>query len=68
MTIMRHIKNKTSTMLLFLLIIMTTQETYAYGYNKTAEEYDKELKVLYKNNYMDSIKIVLEEGRNISSP
>lgn len=62
MTIMRHNKDKIRAMLLLLVCIMTAGETYAYGYNKTAEEYDKELKALYQDNKMDSIRIILEEA------
>ena len=36
--------------------------TYAYGYNKTAEEYDKMIKSLYQKNNMDSVKIILDEA------
>lgn len=53
------------TIVTLSLCSMTYNGLYAYGYNKTAEEYDKIIKSLYQKNSMDSIKTVLDEALSL---
>lgn len=53
------------TIITMSICSMTYSGIYAYGYNKTAEEYDKIIKSLYQKNSMDSIKIILDEALSL---
>ncbi|MBU3809952.1 MAG: tetratricopeptide repeat protein [Candidatus Phocaeicola faecipullorum] len=45
-----------------IMLSINFSHIYALGYNKTAEEYDKIIKSMYRENSMDSIKIILDEA------
>lgn len=53
------------TIITMSICSMTYNGIYAYGYNKTAEEYNKIIKSLYQKNSMDSIKIILDEALSL---
>lgn len=50
------------TIITLSICCMAYNKIYAYGYNKTAAEYDKIIKSLYQKNKMDSVKIILDKA------
>lgn len=56
--------NPSITYILLLLVfhLTSSMQLHAYGYNRTAQEYNIEMKRLFTTSKMDSIKIVLDEA------
>lgn len=60
---MKHIFTIKSVVSIIALFLLTDTVAFAVNRNKkTAEEYDKVIKSLYKTNKIDSMKIILEEA------